>query len=301
MDAVLRNRILLGLAAVVAVVVAFALNGRATAKTETLVAELREHDVDAAAARAKAVQRDIVMNRSGRRFQEVLDEDTKRFSVQPVAADSLRSGNVFEHLVRDNVVLKPGQTFKSDWVEIKAAVEQIKYIRRGAEVRAKHSLVYVENKRAKPIAYFLDVRSADAAGCEVRGSRSHNANALLPGEVAEVVVCAGTRPVEIHDLRVMEVTALGYMYLSQVPARAFGHDEVRAQSHRMPRQARRCSEVPSERLFGALREQRIRWRDVADFFSRHNCTNYPWLWGYTYDEAGVDELPVSRKSVKAAE
>ncbi len=297
----MRNRILLALGVTAVAVVGVMLQGRATANSRAELAQLREHEVTAVSAQATAAQRDMVMHDDDRKFQRTLDDDSERFGLQPIAAADLLAPNRYEHLIEDNVELSPGQRFDSEWVQIRAAVEPVQYIKRGAEIRAKHSVVYVENVHETPIAYFLDVRSADLGGCEVRGSRSHNALALLPGEVAEIVVCAGTKPVEIHDLQVMEMKAIGFMYLSSVPARAFGHDDVRAQSHQAPRQVRRCSHVPEERLREAVAQQLVEWRDLADYFSRHNCDQYPWVWGYSFAESPLESLPVDRRDIDEGE
>ena len=300
MDATTRNRILLGLGVLIAVVMAFSMEARATKDTEEQLARLRDHNVDPSAAKAKATQRDLIMHRVSRGFQDKLDEDTKRFALQPTSPEEMGKPNRYEHLIDDNVILKIGQSWTSEWINVKAVAQKVAYQRSGAEVRANHSIAIVENSHDTAIAYFLDVRSADLGGCEVRGARKHNANALLPGERAEIAVCAGSKPIEIHDLQVMELSPLGYNYVSLIPPRALGYDETVAQSHYAGRRHKVCSQVPSERLQIALREDSIAWRDIVDFFSRHNCHTYPWLWGYRYRAEGIEKLPIERRHLEGA-
>ena len=301
MDATTRNRILLGLGVLIAVVMTFSMEARATKDTEAKLAALRDHNVDPSAAKAKATQRDLIMHRVSRGFQDKIDEDTKRFALQPTTPEELGKPNAYEHLITDNVILKIGQSWTSDWMNIQAVAQKVAYQRSGAEVRANHSIAIVENTHDTPIAYYLDVRSADRGGCEVRGARKHNANALLPGERAEIAVCAGSKPIEIHDLQVMELSPLGYNYVSLVPPRALGYDETIAQSHYAGRRHKVCSQVPSERLAISLRDETLAWRDIIDFFSRHNCHTYPWLWAYRYRPEGVEKLPVERRHLQGAD
>lgn len=295
MDETLRNRLLLGGALLFITVGAWGLSTRATASAEAELARLSEHDVDEIGAKAKAIERDLVMNQFKRNFQEFLDDDAERFGLQPTTIDEVRKPQAYAELVSDNVVLQPGQRFQSDWIQIDAKVERVSYVKSGAEVRAQHSVAIVENVHDKPLAYFADIQSAGRGQCPVRGSRRHNANALLPGERAEIVVCAGDGAIEIHSLQAIETSALGHAYVSQVPARAFGHDDIRGQSHEAPRRARTCTDVPTERLYNAIREDKIEWKDVADYFSRHNCEQYPWEWGYRYMPEGLEGLPYERE------
>ena len=294
MDATLRNRILLGLGVLVAVIMAFSFDARATHDTEERLTQLKDTSIDPKAARAKATQRDLIMHRVSRGFQKKLDEDTNTYALQPTTPEELGKPNKYIRLVEDNVVLNIGKRFESDWIQVSATTQKVAYQRTGAEIRANHSLAVVENVHDTPLAYFIDVRSADLGGCEVRGARKHNANALLPGERAEIAVCAGSKPIEIHGLEAMEITPLGYNYVSMIPPRGLGHDETTAQSHYPGRRHKVCTQIPSERLSISLRDDNLAWRDIADFFSRHNCHRYPWLWAYRFQESGVEKLPVQR-------
>jgi hypothetical protein len=297
-DATLRNRILLSLGLLVAVILAFSFEARATHDTEERLALLRDTTINPQAARAKATQRDLIMHRVSRGFQDTLDKDAKTYGLQPTTPEELGKPNKYIKLVEENVGVKIGQSWDSDWIQVKAVTQKVAYMRTGAEIRANHSLAVVENVHDTPIAYFIDVRSADRGGCEVRGARKHNANALLPGERAEIAVCAGSKPIEIHRLEAMELTALGYNYVSMIPPRGMGYDETTAQSHRAGRRHKVCTQIPSERLAGALREETVAWRDVVDFFSRHNCHRYSWLWAYRFAEQGGKKLPVERRHLE---
>lgn len=301
MDATVRNRILLSLGVLIALVMAVSFDARATSETEARLETLKDHNVNPRAARAKATQRDLIMHRVSRGFQEKLDEDAATFALQPTTPEVLGKANKYIRLIEDNVTLKMGQAYESDWLKVSAVTEKVAYQRSGAEIRANHSIAYVENVHESPVAYFIDVRSADLGNCQVRGARRHNANALLPGERAEIAVCAGSKPIEIHRLEAMELTPLGYNYVSMIPPRATGYDETTAQSHYSGRRHKVCTQIPSERLALALRDDSIGWRDVVDFFSRHNCHRYPWLWAYRFSETGVDKLPVQRMHLDGAD
>lgn len=299
MDETLRNRIIFGASLGLVVLLAFGLSARSTKASAEELESLRDHQLNNSAARAKATERDLMMNRVARNYQKRIDEDAASFGLQPTSLEKVQAPNEHRIIVDDNAILTKGKTLNSDWITLRVAIEKVAYHSGGAEIRANHSVVYVENVHTAPIAYFLDARSADKGGCEVRGARMHNANALLPGETAEIVVCAGTKPVEIHSLEAMSLSSLGYMYVSQVPAAALGHDSIRATAHAGPRRAKVCSQVPSARLGKAIRSQKLAWRDVVDFYTRHSCEEYPWLWNYRFHAEGVTSLPIRPRDLKA--
>src|SRR5690606_27939378 len=106
--------------------------------------------------------------------------------------------------------------WRSDHLDIHVTVQKVQYRKQGASISAKHSIAEVENISGSPIAYFLRLRSAEQGNCEIRGTRMHNAMALLPGEKAEIVVCAGGGAVRVEHVEVLEVSELGHRYLSRV-------------------------------------------------------------------------------------
>ena len=40
---------------------------------------------------------------------------------------------------------------------------------------------------------------------------------------------------------------------------------------------------------------------IIDFFSRHNCHTYPWMWAYRYRPEGVEGLPIQPRHLEGAD
>jgi hypothetical protein len=127
----------------------------------------------------------------------------------------------------------------------------------------------------------------------VRGAREHNAVALRPGESAEIVVCAGRTDVRIERLEVLEVTDLGYHYLSQLSPLALGHDATTAAAHRPVVAVAACADLDVRTLAAYLQAGTATWADVVDFYSRHDCHRLPFFPGYRRAEQALPTLPVS--------
>ncbi len=291
MDALLRNRLLAGLGVLIAFAIGASSAGETTASVEGKVELISARQKSPEQAQAEALAREHKYKKTDDYFAARLAEDLETYGLAGIDTATLQQPGVFEHAVAEPKTLAPGTTFETDHVRVQATVEKVRYRRQGATVNARHAVAKVTNKSDTPIAYRFEVRSADRGECKVRGARTHNAMSLLPGETADVAVCAGEGGIEILDLRVLEVTPIGHVYLSKLPPQAVGHDAVSARSHSGGRKIELCSAVPSVKLAGQIKAQQIAWEDVADFYARHNCDRIQFVDGYRLATEALSQLP----------
>lgn len=257
------------------------------------VSEIRSREQSADQAEAKAMARDLRFKADERYYLGELNEDYGKFGLDPMSIDALRKPNRAFHPIRKPMKLKPGRGWASKHVRVRASIEKVTFQQHGAKIAAKHAVATIKNISKVPIAYFMKVTSADLGECPTRGARSHNAMALRPGESAEVVVCAGKGSVLVNDLRVMEITPIGYVYLSMVPPQAVGHDAVTSRAHRPDDKIPSCSSVPAVQIARGIRSGQFAWEDVVDFYSRHNCDRFQYVHGYKMATGPVEQLPVT--------
>lgn len=291
MDAVLRNRLIAGAGALIAFFIGASMAGETTAEVEQKVELIAAREKSPEQAQAEALARDHNLEKTTGFFGKALADDLTKYALASPDLETLKKPNAFVHLIDDPKVLAPGATFDSDHIRVAATVEKVKYRRQGATVTAKHAVAKVTNVSDVPLAYFMRVRSSDRGECRVRGTRLHNVMALGPGETVDVAVCAGTGGVEVLDLRALEVTPIGVVYLSKLPPVAVGHDAVTARSHAPGRGVELCSQVPSVRLANLIKRGEVQWEDVADFYSRHNCEREQYVDGYRLATEPLTELP----------
>jgi hypothetical protein len=287
----MRNRIIAGVAAVVAFLIGASMAGETTADIQQKVDLIAARERSPEQAQAEALARDHHLEKTAGFFGKSLADDLAKYALAAPKLETLKKPNVYVHLIDDPKILAPGSAFNSDYIRVAAKIEKVKYRRQGATVNAKHAVARVTNVSDVPVAYFLDVRSSDRGECKVRGTRMHNVMALGPGETADIAVCAGTGGVEILDLRALEVTPIGAIYLSKLPPAALGHDAVTARSHAPRRGVELCSQVPSVKLANLIKRGDVKWEDVADFYSRHNCEREQYVAGYRHAKEPLTELP----------
>lgn len=301
MDPDLRNRLISGLACLGLLVVGWYSAGNVSANADKKIDGLLAKVSDPEKAQQEALQRDFAYDNSVDHFRISLAEDYEAFGLRPAPMDKLYGQQRFEHLVRDAKVLKPGKSFKSDLIKVTARVDKVKFNKGGATVTSKHSVAVVKNVSDKPVAYFARIHSASQGDCPVRGSQQHNAMGLMPGEEAIISVCAGTAGVRIVDLRALEISPIGYYYVSKIPPQAVGHDEITQTAHRGPRPAKMCTSMPAAKLSTAIRGGELAWQDVVDFYSRHNCDRLQMPDGYRLATNDLPSLPILDAAMAAGD
>ncbi len=222
-------------------------------------------------------------------FQTRIDEAVSNHGVANPGIERLLAPNTFFHVASpgDTRTVAPGAGLREAGIALRIRTETIEVERRGIRTKTEHTLAELENVGTAPLAYFVNLRVA-AGDCEVRAVTRFNAMALLPGEKAEMSICAGKHEVEIRDLRVMEVSELGALWVSKVPALAVGHDTVVARSHFAGPGIEMCAELPSVDYANLLESGEAAWEDIVDFYSRHDCEHYRWWPEY---ERIVEPLP----------
>lgn len=268
------------------------LSGKPTREAEARVAELLAQRRDAAQVRA-AVSGDATRAvDDGKRFEEGLAADAAAFGIAAVDLASVRRPQAYANELPQALAVAAGKSWRSPHLEIRVGIERVTYQQHGATVAANHVIATVTNISAVPLAYRVVMASAERGRCEIRGSRMHNAMALQPGESAEVVVCAGSGAVRLEKVEVLETTALGQRYLSQIPPQAAGADEVTAAAHRPRDPVEMCSQIDAVALAHQIRAGVIAWADLVDFYSRHNCHRYAFVPGYRRATAELTRLPV---------
>lgn len=294
MDAELRNRLIVGLVVALVAVLGVYRSGHtaraADARLDDLMAQVKNPD----AAQAEALARDFEYSNTDVHFSAELDKDLEYYGLANVDLELLRQPNEYEHPITsaEPVVIAPGKQRRAGALQVKAKLDKVEYNKGGATIKAMHAMAQLKNVSKSPVAYYIEVRSSDRGDCKVKGTRRHNAMALMPGETAELVVCGGRGGVEILDLQTLEITPLGYVYLSKLPPQAIDLEPSRAQAHHGPRAATRCDGVPTSRIAMAIDAEATSWADVVDFYSRHNCDRLQVPDGYRRAEAPVEQLPV---------
>ncbi len=292
MDPTARARLVAATPLVLAVGLAAVFSGRVVEGAQARAEDIVAHAKTPKEAERDALSRELNFKSDRRYYENRVAADLEKHGLAAVSVAEIARVQPFFDELDAPKVLRPGKRLVTPHLELRASIEKVRFRQHGATVAARHSVLTIKNRSDKPIAYFVDAHVADGRKCKARGARMHNAMALLPGESAEVAVCAGTGSVEVSKIQVLETTPLGVLYFSRVPPSAVGHDAATAQAHRPAFRTEVCTRVPAVRIANALREGRIAWADVADFYTRHPCDEYQMPLAYRRATEPVAELPL---------
>ena len=212
--------------------------------TEEQISKVLEKRVTAGQQQTRVLKRGKRFENTAEHFAFELSEDLSKFGLVEMTPEELGQKNQWRILVEgaEPADIKRGKTFFGDGVSVKATTSKVRYTKGGVSVKSVHAVAVVKNTGATPLAYRIVLEPLTSGRCEVKGTRGHNAVALMPGEEAEIVVCAGSSGISVRALEVMEVSPVGFYYLSMLPPQAqsspFGRSHV-------PPRGPQCGNVPA--------------------------------------------------------
>jgi len=288
---VIAQRIFASIALTVAVLVGLWLSGKFVRESAARVQETRATERTATVARADVAQQRAALEAPAATFERALEDAAKELELPVPTLAEVSAPHVYALELDIPTVLGTGKSWSSPHLRITAVSEKVTYQQHGASVSASHAIARIENISTTPVAYAARVTSAERGRCEVRGSRMHNATALRPGERADVVVCAGGGSIRLDRVEVLELGELGHRFVSRLPPRALGADEVTANAHRPMPQVEACAGVEAGSIVQMLRDGAAVWADVVDFYARHDCRRYAFVPGYRRASAALPSLP----------
>lgn len=287
------TRSIAGACLALVVVIGLWVGSRLTLGTADAVSVVLAKRVDPDQAQREALKQEASYADSAAYYQTRIDEAVARHELPAPSLERLRQPNTFFHVASesDPATIGPGQSFRRAGLEIEVEIEAIEVQQRGVTTTSNHTLAVVRNIGDKPLAYFLRLRAA-SGDCAGRARTRWDTMALVPDEEAELSICAGKHAVEVIDLRVMEVTPLGALWVSKVPPQAVGHDDFVAHAHQPGEGIEMCAEIPAVEFAARIEAGEAQWEDIVDYYSRHDCEHYRWWPGYTRIAEPLDSLPV---------
>jgi hypothetical protein len=290
---VVAHRIIASVVLALVVVVGLWLSGKFVRESAARVQEIRATERSATAARADVAEQRAALEAPGATYERMLEDAAKELELPVPPLAEVLAPHAYALELDTATVLGTGKSWSSPHLRVTAVSEKVMYQQHGASVSANHAIARIENISTTPVAYSVRVTSAERGRCEVRGSRMHNATALRPGERADVVVCAGGGAIRLDRVEVLELGELGHRFVSRVPPRALGADEVTANAHRPMPAVEACTGIDAASIVQMMRDGAAAWADVVDFYARHDCRRYAFVPGYRRATAALPSLPVT--------
>jgi len=162
----------------------------------------------------------------------------------------------------------------------------------------EHVVLRIENLTDAPLAYRVDTQAG--RDCVSKADVAHDALALPPKGVVERTECVAHSRGDVVALKAVETIALpslSFYYVSMLYPPHLGEDGRSTRGHTPPK-GEICHNIPEQAIRMALDRGQTTWRDVIDFYARHNCQRYMFPVGYkAFTKTGEHSLPVAPNAI----
>jgi len=217
-------------------------------------------------------------------YQGILDEDAKRLDTPPLAALEIRQVNPYFEEWKGHRKLKARSVMQTAHFKITTQVSQEKATSDGQAYRTDHLVLRIENLTPKFLAYRIDTKISNEKQCDRKGDIPHNALVIGPLQTIVRTECLyrADETIDVTRVEVIELPALSAYYVSRLPP-ALVLYQPRTTAGHVPLKGRLCAQTFSWRdIKEGAEKKELDWRDVIDFYARHNCDEYTFFRSYRY-------------------
>jgi hypothetical protein len=226
-------------------------------------------------------------------YRAALEQDARIFAI-PVTpyVEMAQPFPYFDESSGDRK-LKAGSTIETPHLRLTLMVRKETGSMGGQLYRADHLVLRIENRTDHYLAYRVETHVADEGRCDTKGDAPHNAIAIEPRQVIYRTECLyrSSERVDVRHVDVMEVPRLAAYYVSRLPPALVLYGRRTSAGH-LPFKNGVCPQTFSWRDIrdGADRGE-LGWRDVIDFYARHNCEEYSFFRSYRQRTDAAAPLP----------
>src|SRR4051812_20184374 len=226
-------------------------------------------------------------------YRALIETNAQEYKVAtPSAAELARPNRYFEEL-NGHHKLKTKGAIETAHLRVSMAISKEKANLEGQSFAVDHLVLRIENRTDKFLAYRVETSVSDKHRCSNKGDQPHNALVILPRQTIERTECLyrADENVDVNHVEVVEMPVLEAYYVSRLPANPTLYDPRTSAGH-VPLVGTLCPQTFSWReIQEGIDHKQIGWKDVVDFYARHNCDEYSFFKAYRYRGNAADPLP----------
>jgi len=247
----------------------------------------RPHIAPAPAPTAAAMKYSATM------YRGLIEQDAKTFGVTAPSATAWSAPFPYANELKAPRPLRPGAKLQTPHLRVSLITRREEGAVEGQSFRADQLVLRIENLGGQYLAYRVVTRVPDPGRCEAKGALPGNAIALRPRETVERTECLfqTATAVTVISVEVIEIPSLSYFYVSRLTPGSILYEPRVSDGHVIP-MGTVCPQTFSWREIrdGAARGD-LGWRDIIDFYARHNCEEYTFFAAYRSRTDGSAPLP----------
>lgn len=226
-------------------------------------------------------------------YQALIEQDAKKFEVPvPSLADLVQPVPYYDE-IRGRRPLKVGKPIETRHLKVTLSVEKRQALVEGQTFRTDHLVLTIENRTDSYLAYRVVTQVPRNQKCQNKGDIPHNAIVIGPKQTLSRTECLfrDASAVDLLSIEVMELSALAATYVSRLPP-ALVLYEARTSSGHVPLTGDLCPQTFSWReIRDGVERNEFDWKDVMDFYARHNCDEYAFFRAYRFRTDATAPLP----------
>jgi hypothetical protein len=226
-------------------------------------------------------------------YRALLETDAGTFKVPAPSLEELARPNPYFDELHGRRRVKARSPVETAHLRMSLGVARKTTNLEGQTFGVDHLVLRIENRTSHYLAYRVQTAVTDKAKCANKGDIPHNALVLAPNRSVERTECV-YRPdenVDVTHVEVIELLPLEAHYVSRLPANPTLYDPRTAGGH-VPMAGAACPQTFSWReIQDGIERRQIGWKDVIDFYARHNCDEYSFFPSYRYRTSPSEPLP----------
>ena len=230
-------------------------------------------------------------------YRGLVEQDAKSYGIAPPPYEDLAQPNPYFDELHGTQKLRLKAPIETRHLRITLEISKQTTIIESHSLSTDHLVLRVENLTSFFLAYRIQTTVADKHKCALKAELPHNAIAIEPRQTMLRTECLYRKDAEIEvtSIEVIELPELSAYYVSRVPPNATLFDPRTASGHTPPR-GTLCPQTFSWRdIKEGIDKKELGWRDVIDFYARHNCTEYSFFRSYRY--RGDPSAPLPSRSL----
>jgi len=217
-------------------------------------------------------------------YKGLIESDAKSYGIPAPAYDDLCQPNPYFDELHDKQHLRIKAPIETRHLRITLEVAKETTTIESHSLATDHYVLRIENRTPLYLAYRIQTSISDRGKCVNKATIVHNAIAIEPEQTIVRTECLYRKDatVDINHIEVIELPPLSAFYVSRLPPNNTLYDPRTATGHTPPR-GTMCPQTFSWReIKEGLDKKELGWRDVIDFYARHNCTEYSFFKSYRY-------------------
>jgi hypothetical protein len=226
-------------------------------------------------------------------YKALVEQDAKAFGIPAPSYEDLAQANAYYDELREKQHLRIKAPIETKHLRISLEISKHTTTIESHTLTTDHLVLRIENLTPLYLAYRIDTSVAEKSKCALKADVPHNAIAIEPRQTVLRTECLFRKDaqIDVNRVEVIELPPLSAYYVSMVPPNATLYDPRTSAGH-LPPQGTLCPQTFSWReIKEGIDKKELGWRDVMDFYARHNCNEYSFFRSYRYRSDPTAPLP----------